>query len=148
MKLKELFDNISDQLTNQPNIKLTDISDILNVNISDITHYTDNLDFNQDKYKRHLLFTNNYLDCYILTWLPTQETAFHSHPTKGCIYKIISGQLLEKRRIDPSELSPIELLLTRGQYHKICNDDGTHKMINTNTDKSISLHFYSPPNFY
>lgn len=99
--------------------------------------------FNYDSYNRNTIFKNNNYEMVIITWLPEQETKFHTHPSNGCLFKMLQGSLNE------------QLLLTNGiiklnnfKYNNISyidNNIGKHKIINTSNDIAVSLHIYSPP---
>ncbi len=147
MELREVFDRITDILRQDTTKKLSDGLPILlghDIIINDLDkccHFSDS------NYTRNLIYQNPYLDCYILAWKPGQETAYHQHPTRGCIYKIIKGSLTEIRKNNNKQQQQSTQLM-ENQCGYIDDNLGCHKMINKHTDNCISLHFYSPSGYY
>ena len=147
MDLQKIFNSITNLLKNKE-LTLYNCQHILDNDDNDIdlTNYQDLLTVSDKNYTRNLVYTNNQLDCYLLCWLPGQNSPYHFHPDRGCIYKVLKGELTEiKETIDKTKINTI---LYEGDSGYIDNSDGSHKMINTGDKLTISLHFYSPSGFY
>ena len=101
--------------------------------------------FEDNKYKRIKIYENNEFnyELLFLYWDKNSETPIHNHPKNGCIIKVLQGELLECRYKNDNTY-----------YTNICCNEvsyiddsiGTHKIIAT--EKSISVHLYSPSKFY
>ena len=101
--------------------------------------------FNNNCYQRNLVYQTDDLECLLLCWKPNQNTPYHYHPSQGCIYQILQGNMMEYIKSVDNQIYFHELNQNKIGY--IDDNIGTHKMVNG--DKNcISLHFYSPPNFY
>lgn len=96
-------------------------------------------------FERQLLFRNPIFEIYLLKWQKDYATDFHLHPKNGCILRVISGQLLEiiKNKNYEQEL---HYLRDSGDISYIDNEVGLHKIIAM--EDSLSIHIYSPPNFF
>ena len=121
---------------------LSNLQDIFNNELTDWEEYCQ---FSDTIYQRNLAFRNELLDCYILCWNPNQGTPYHYHPSRGCIYKILKGSLLEIR---PNNRNASSYHLSENDSSYIDNKEGSHKIINISNEPAISLHFYSPSKFY
>lgn len=98
------------------------------------------------RYNRELVYRDDDLEILVLTWDSQQTSGIHDHPSNGCVVKILSGELNE------------EVYTTRGKQccRKLKKDsvnyqegiDGIHNIINVTDNISVSLHIYSPPNYY
>jgi hypothetical protein len=141
-----LFQEISDCLTRDENNTLAERLNILQD--TDITDYEGAVTFNKDKHHRILLHRNKWLDAYLLTWMPQQGTSWHGHPDRGCIYKLLVGELVEERTSNTGETPVTSTLLTEGDASYIDNSIGFHRVINQSKRPSVSLHFYAPPGYY
>ena len=102
--------------------------------------------FTNDTYCRNLIYRNNNFDVYLIGWLPNQETPYHSHPTGGCIMKILEGSLIENIKNKDNTISNYKR--KTGDCSYIHDDIGIHTIKNDTNEKCISLHIYSPPSFY
>jgi hypothetical protein len=107
--------------------------------------YDNFIKFNTESYQRTLIYQNQVVDAYLLTWLPGQGTRFHRHPIRGCIYRVLQGQLREDRIIEGVIHSSV---LKKGECAYIDDTVGIHKVINSGEVPAISLHFYAPPGYY
>ena len=108
-------------------------------------NYTPYLKYNSKNYDKNSIYKNNLFEIIIINWMPGQFSNLHSHPENGCIMKILDGYLHEKRYIDNKV---IEYNHNKNDMTFIHNNHGTH-IVGNNSDKhAISVHIYSPPNFY
>ena len=122
------------------NMQKTNILNLLNFNWR---YY---IKFNKNTYSKTCIFRNEEYELLLITWLPKQHTKIHLHPKNGCIMKILYGKLNEIR-ID-NDLNIKENILDINQNTFMCNNYGEHIISNINNKVAISLHLYSPPNFY
>ena len=80
----------------------------------------------------------------ILTWNPESGTPVHNHPNTGCIYKILSGELMED--IYDSEQKQSTRLksswLKKGDCGYIDDTIGFHRIWNPTKTPSVSVHIY------
>lgn len=145
MKIEEVFKLISQKLRDDKNLKLDDCFNILaDVTIKDWLGYCC---FQKEGYKRNLVVRDDILDCYILCWLPKQITKYHQHPNRGCLYKVLKGNLTEIRG-DEHLVDASVITLKKGQTGYIENSEGGHVMFNKTDKPTVSLHFYSPSKYY
>ena len=98
-----------------------------------------------DTYYRNLVFKNNDFEILVISWLPGQKTPIHSHPQNGCIMKILDGQLCETK-ITKDNKSITNYIKNDTSY--IHDSIGKHVISNESDNLAVSLHIYSPPNFY
>ena len=144
MEIKDIFRLISNKLRDNDKISLCDcFSDLDSITIDDWEQYCY---FSETGYQRNLVIRDEILDCYLLCWLPNQNTKFHYHPSRGCLYQILEGELTESRGKQDGEQSTTKLLESNTRY--IHNNEGGHMMSNSNDMRTVSLHFYSPSRFY
>jgi len=122
------------------NMQKTNILNLLNFN------WRSYIKFNKNTYSKTCIFRNEEYELLLITWLPKQHTKIHLHPKNGCIMKILYGKLNEIR-ID-NDLNIKENIYDRNDIAFMCNDYGEHIISNINNKVAISLHLYSPPNFY
>jgi len=122
------------------NMKKTNILNLLNFN------WRSYIKFNKNTYSKMCVFRNKEYELLLITWLPKQHTKIHLHPKNGCIMKILYGKLNEIRI--ENDLNIKENSYDRNDIAFMCNDYGEHIISNINNKVAISLHLYSPPNFY
>ena len=113
---------------------------------------------NEYNYSKIKLFENNVFEIYVIFWFENSESPYHDHAENGCYYKLLLGELeevicskekvYEKKLLNENDISYINNYIG---YHKIKN---TKNHIITDRDKveyfldaSVSVHFYSPPNY-
>jgi cysteine dioxygenase len=136
--MNRLFQNIIKTNKLSESIKIVE-----NYTYDDWKYY---INFNEENYKKNLVFRNKYIEAFVVCWLPGQKTKIHNHSENGCIFKILEGNM-EEIKYDSKNLK----ILTKNKVIKndiryIDNSIGLHKMIN-NDEKTVSLHIYSPPYF-
>ena len=121
------------------------VSEIRNIKIgrSDISKY---INFNNNVYTKNLVYRDKHSEIILICWDKNCKTKIHNHPENGCIMKILQGNLLEERYdLNGRKLS--EVSYSKNNVGYIHDDLYFHKIINSD-EKTISLHIYSPPNFY
>jgi predicted metal-dependent enzyme (double-stranded beta helix superfamily) len=146
MKLNELINNLNNDLSmpENKNKKLYHFSHYLE--IYNGNEWIEKVNFNPTKnYTINLLYRNDTFEIYIICWNPNQESKIHNHSKRGCLMKVLRGELLH-------EIYTKKLRLLNGGHIyedkvKYIHDDvGYHKIINGN-QKTVTMHIYSPSNF-
>tara|TARA_Y100000592_G_C5242063_1_gene208797 strand:+ start:53 stop:451 length:399 start_codon:yes stop_codon:yes gene_type:complete len=106
-----------------------------NINMDLTKYYIDN----PTKYEKKIIYKNKDYELVLINWEKGSFTNFHNHPENGCVLKILDGKLYE---INDKN---IPLILNKNHVnYKLKNE--FHKI--TALEKSYSLHYYSPPNYY
>ena len=111
----------------------------------EIVNYQKYITFSDYTYKRNIVSSNEHLEIIIMCWDTKQGSKFHKHPSNGCLMKIIEGQLMEEfkgKEINQTNIYEIN------DCSYIDNDLGIHRVFNDSNSPAISLHIYSPPNYY
>ena len=101
--------------------------------------------FDIEKYKKNVVYRNSIYEIILITWLPGQQTKLHEHPKNGCIMKILEGELTENL-YTPEKI--IDNIYKKEDISYIDNTIGKHIISNNSNENTISLHIYSPPNYY
>jgi quercetin dioxygenase-like cupin family protein len=107
--------------------------------------YTHDIDFqkyyinNPINYEKKVLYKNKDYELVLINWEKGSFTNLHNHPANGCVLKVLDGKLYEIN----DKKSPLILNKSDTNY-KLRND--YHMIIAL--EKSYSLHYYSPPNYY
>uniref|UniRef100_A0A6C0J053 Cysteine dioxygenase n=1 Tax=viral metagenome TaxID=1070528 RepID=A0A6C0J053_9ZZZZ len=101
--------------------------------------------FDKEKYKKNVVYRNSNYEIILITWLPGQQTKLHAHPKNGCIMKVLEGELNENLYI-PGKI--IDNIYKKEDISYIDNTIGKHIISNNSKNNTISLHIYSPPNYY
>lgn len=88
-----------------------------------------------------LLFENEHLDVWVLSWTAGQQTGFHDHDVSSVGLTVVQGTLLESspRWSGP----PVERLLVPGDVR----EGGlgyVHRCAHVEGDPAVSIHAYSP----
>jgi len=142
--LRTLFSRVNNQLKNEQ--KLKDLKNILEEYEGiDWKYY---VSFNDDKYTRNTVFSNDDMELIIISWNNNQISGIHDHPENGCLMKILQGELDEHNyEIKANKLNLLNV--------RKCKEDsigyqegstGLHDIVNKD-NKTVSLHIYSPPNY-
>ena len=105
---------------------------------------------NPNNYEKEIIYKNSDFELVLISWNKNSITKYHSHPSNGCILKVMDGYLIETKNFDNSQNDK----LSNYRYNKILLPDTIS--ISNNNDKhriktykqSYSLHLYSPPGFY
>lgn len=98
------------------------------------------------QYTRNLLLRNESFALMALVWNPGAASRIHAHAGSGCWVRLLTGALEEVTySVLPHRLEVIQkqkLIMGKGSY--VDDDIGVHRMYNSTSDVSISLHFYAP----
>ena len=112
-----------------------------------IEDFNDHIIFKKNDYNKSILFRDTKYEIVLICWDTCCETKIHNHPQNGCIMKILKGNLIEEC-FDKKTLNNIKVNIYKENDVSYIHDDlYLHKILNKN-QQSISLHIYSPPNFY
>ena len=140
--LKTLFTKITDILKTK---KLEELKYLLkDYNGNDWNNY---VKYDDNKYNREIAFKNELCEMVIISWNKKQMSPIHDHPSKGCLLKILKGELIEELYINENNI--VKKINTNEIKDDIISykigNKILHKIINNNI-KSVSLHIYNPPN--
>lgn len=96
-------------------------------------------------FSRARIYRSDVFEVLLLSWKKDHTTPFHSHPSKGCILRVLEGGLIENRKtVDGAH---IEMYVHGPNSISFMHDDeGTHQIIAAT--QTFSLHIYAPPGFY
>ena len=143
MNLSNLFDlnqKIKYEIENNKTL-VKNLNIILNnYNGSDWINY---IKYNDDKYNKIYVYDEIEYEMVLICWKKGQKSNIHCHPEKGCLMKILQGQLVEIR-YDNDFVK--ENILSANCMSYIEGKNGLHSV--DAIDNTVSLHIYSPPHFY
>ena len=136
----DLIKKINDTLDIFSNMEL--LKNVVDLPIFGLDKY---VIFDKEKYKKNLVYRNSIYEIILIAWLPGQQTKLHDHPKNGCIMKIIEGELTE-------DLYTFDKIVNttykKNDISYIDHTIGKHIITNNTNNKTVSLHIYSPPNYY
>jgi predicted metal-dependent enzyme (double-stranded beta helix superfamily) len=136
--IEELFNNINANMT------LENIDNIIKNYNGD--EWKKLVIFNEDKYCKRVLFSNDICEIIIIGWYPKQNAPKHDHAELGCSLLILQGELTENVYDILGEKLIQTNILKKGINNSINNDIGIHSIINNSNFDTVSLHVYRPPN--
>lgn len=100
---------------------------------------------NNKSYTRVLVYRNESIEIYIITWSCNQSAKIHDHSQNGCYLKMLQGSLEED--IYDNKLNLLSTnIIKEGDISFMNNNIGFHSINNKSSGISVSLHVYSPPN--
>ena len=139
--MKKIIKEISNLLLENRNITmLSFIKQLDSIKKKEIQNH---ILFSQGGYQRNLIYRNENFELLLLCWDKGSITPIHHHPKNGCLMKLLQGQLRETLYTDNGEFDHIR----NPDYIGYIDDKiALHKI--EALEPSISLHLYSPPNFY
>ncbi len=97
--------------------------------------------FSKECYSRIFVVRREDLEILLLCWKPGQGSPIHNHPNRGCLLRVLQGNLREER------FDSEQTLVTQLEEHRISyidNQMGVHRIVNAATENAVSLHIYSP----
>ena len=97
--LQELFNIFSYKIDNCNNL-LDCVKDLVNYNGVDWQKYI----VKNNNYHKEIIYCNDKIEIYIITWMPNASTRIHDHPNKGCLVKVLEGELTETEFINRENL--------------------------------------------
>lgn len=143
MKITEIDDYVKTLTLNPDIFSVTQVRDIVEKLSFDISDFINDIDFNNQGYKKILIYDNPLFDVYVIVWDKLGVSKIHDHSENGCIFRIMKGILSEQ--IFNKDLKRISRrILGKDIIGYIDNDNGYHKIRNILDDYSVSLHLYSP----
>tara|TARA_Y100000766_G_C18548726_1_gene431877 strand:- start:7 stop:429 length:423 start_codon:yes stop_codon:yes gene_type:complete len=120
---------------------MKNFKNILNLNI-DWCKYAK---INNKTYYKNCIYKDKDFEIVVITWYKNQLTKLHNHPSNGCLMKVLLGSLKEKKVLNNNSIKINNYKINDISY--IHDNFGKHKIYNNN-NISVSIHIYSPPNFY
>ena len=81
----------------------------------------------------------------VICWQPGQGSPIHNHAERGCVLRVLEGELQEVRYYADEREEKTILDINRSTY--IDNSIGLHKIVNQSDENTVSLHIYSPGYF-
>lgn len=140
--MNSLINQINHKLHLHNNLKFV-ISILQNYNDNDWKNY---IKYHNKSYHKELVYRGEF-DIFIITWNPNKSSNIHNHPCQGCVYKILSGNFLEKI-YEKKHLTCINTKkLSKNDINYIDDNIGYHQITNLNKEISVSLHIYKPVSF-
>lgn len=89
-----------------------------------------------------LLFEDDRIDVWVLSWMPGQGTGFHDHDHSQVALMCVQGVILEKQMRLPSGISNVKM--TSGTV-RTGGPGYIHAVSHFQGQPAVSLHAYSPP---
>ncbi|MFY0686183.1 MAG: cysteine dioxygenase family protein [Cyclobacteriaceae bacterium] len=95
----------------------------------------------------HVLIEDEFVKISLIYWEPGKLSSIHGHPSGGCVFKVLSGQLNEMRYTS----SQVPVLLATSDYQTngigyIHDEMGYHAVGNSYVKPAYSIHVYSKVN--
>ncbi len=96
----------------------------------------------ESRRRYRLLYEDDRIDVWVLSWMPGQATGFHDHDHSEVALMCLQGTVMEKQMLLPSGVSKVEMPTGTirsggaGYIHAVNHHDGL---------PAVSLHAYSPP---
>ena len=106
--------------------------------------------WDKSKYTRNCLCKREGVyELILMCWEKGQQTLIHDHGSQeGWVY-VISGEITEERYSKKSKVMPLEKIkhsiCKAGSHTYISDNIGLHRLMNTNSGRSITLHLYTKP---
>jgi cysteine dioxygenase len=108
--------------------------------------WLDLVDFSHESYNRITIFAGKSFELLLLCWEQGQSSEVHNHPSQGCIFKLLKGQLEEQKYNNNLELTATNTINVGGISY-MHDSLGLHKVSNQGAGPAISLHIYAPGNY-
>nr|QFG74228.1 MAG: cysteine dioxygenase type I [Megaviridae environmental sample] len=126
-------------------IDLRSVAEFINKITLNINYFEKYNIKNDSEFEKITIYKNLDYELVLINWKKNYNTDYHNHPKNGCVMKILKGELQEDKIV----YQPYKNIFTK-KYKK--NDTGfikggeIHNI--TALEDSISLHIYSPPDYY
>ena len=127
-----------------PNTNLKSVIPLINsYNSSD---WKKHITYEKNAYTRNLIYRNDNFEMYLIYWDGKVISNIHDHADNGCVFKVLSGKLIENRyNISNKSLITSNTIKNKALY--IDNSIAYHSIENPLVTPSASLHIYSPTNY-
>lgn len=104
------------------------------------------INYQKNVYTRNLIYRDSNFEIFLIYWDSKIVSKIHDHADNGCVFKVLSGELIENRyNISDNSLINSNILKDKAIY--IDNSIAYHSIENPLLTPSASLHIYSPPNY-
>lgn len=132
------FINNLTKLSKSNNLKSNNLKNIIKLFNDSNINLVDKYIKNPVNYDKKIIYRNNDFELVLINWEKDSFTTYHNHPDNGCVLKVLDGKLIELTENKYFVLNKNDVgFKLKNEYHKIFA-----------LEKSYSLHYYSPPNFY
>lgn len=98
----------------------------------------------EPKYHRKILHRTDIYEIVLIKWEKNSFAKLHYHPKNGCLLKILSGKIREKKY--KNNKCYLDKVYNENQISYMHDYYGGHEIEALET--SFSIHLYSPPNYY
>jgi hypothetical protein len=98
----------------------------------------------EPKYHRKILHRNDIYEIVLIKWEKNSIAKLHYHPKNGCLLKVLSGKIREKKYKNNKCYQ--DEIYNKNQISYMDDSLGGHEIEALET--SFSIHLYSPPNYY
>ena len=113
------------------------------------------VNLNTEKYTRNIVFSNDETDIILICWNNHQSSGIHDHPDRGCLLKVLEGELNEYVYIYKSDDVDNNNKMKFLKVNKLSKDQisykqgkcALHDIRNEKDSPTMSLHIYCPPNY-
>ena len=140
------------------------VGELGDIKVDELVEYSD------DGYTRKVLYVDENIEVILIGWEIGQSSTIHDHPSNGCIYRILGGEMVEYRynsklnvesttklnvesttklNVESTTKLNVESTtkLKKGDIGNMMDNRYYHKMSNESDVRASSLHIYSPPNY-
>ena len=134
------------QLSNEnfPNDK---VYELLNNSYLKATEIADYINYDNDKYTRHLIYKDEDFEILIMCWRPGHKAPIHGHEGEKCFMRVEKGSLLftNYNLISTSPLDLQKIDSIKGEVGYLDGPADIHSVENIYNENSITFHIYSKP---
>lgn len=148
----QLYRNLDADLRANP--KGPNVRDLMSKYVASNEDWKEYVNFNEHKYCRNLIWSNDLLELIVLCWLPHQSSPVHNHAGQNCWAACLKGTIQETHFLfqntravtgeGPLEENGTQVLNT-GEVSYISDDIALHVIQPIGGNPGITLHLYSKP---
>jgi predicted metal-dependent enzyme (double-stranded beta helix superfamily) len=107
----------------------------------------DYIQFDEEKYTRHLIHKDSSFELLLMCWRPGQKAPIHGHEGEKCFMRVEEGSLqftnYTLESIDPLSLNIVESI--KGDTGFLDGPADLHTVENIYTNNAITFHVYAKP---
>ncbi|PRP86095.1 cysteine dioxygenase [Planoprotostelium fungivorum] len=149
---ERLFQDLDKELRRDPNG--ANVISIMKEYLSTHDDWQDYMNFNEHKYARNLIGSNDMLELMVICWLPGQVSPVHNHAGQHCWAAVLEGVVEETHfhfssTHSPFGEGPLEAVdvhqVSAGDVSYITDDIALHVLKPANDKRVATLHCYSKP---